>query len=115
MAVYTSVAKPIVLMERQTLTGGDVRPGCYTVLKPGGRLVFISPTPDGFEPPRNDVTTLRPNVARDRAHLDRISALYEAGAVWPPNLVRFKLTQAAEAHRVSESRHLRGKLIFDVR
>ena len=26
--------------------GGDVRPGCYSVLKPGGRLVFIAPAPD---------------------------------------------------------------------
>ena len=36
-------------------------------------------------------------------------------AVWPPELVRYKLTDAAEAHRVSESRHLRGKLVFEVR
>jgi NADPH:quinone reductase-like Zn-dependent oxidoreductase len=95
--------------------GGDVRAGCYTVLKPGGRLVFISPTPDGFVPPRKDVETLRPNVARDRAHLERMLALLEAGAVWPPNIVHYKLSDAAEAHRVCESRHLRGKLIFDVR
>jgi NADPH:quinone reductase-like Zn-dependent oxidoreductase len=95
--------------------GGDVRAGCYSVLKPGGRLVFISPTPDGFVPPRQDVETLRPNVARDRAHLERMLALLEAGAVWPPNIVHYKLADAAEAHRVCESRHLRGKLIFDVR
>ena len=27
VAVYTSLAKPIVLTEKQTLTGGDVLPG----------------------------------------------------------------------------------------
>ncbi|HUB97697.1 MAG TPA: NADP-dependent oxidoreductase [Stellaceae bacterium] len=95
--------------------GGDVRAGSYAVLKPGGRLVFISPTPDGFKPPRTDVETLRPVVARDRAHLERMVALYEAGAVWPPNIVHYKLADAAEAHRVSESRHLRGKLVFEMR
>ena len=30
--------------------GGNVRAGCYTVLKPGGRLVWIAPAPEGFQP-----------------------------------------------------------------
>ncbi len=55
--------------------GGDVRPGCYKVLKPGGRLVWIAPTPEGFQVPRDDVQTLRPNVKRDRAHLERMLEL----------------------------------------
>src|SRR6202167_4711389 len=42
--------------------GGDVRIGSYTVLKPGGRLVWIAPAPEGFQPTRNDVQTLRPAV-----------------------------------------------------
>jgi NADPH:quinone reductase-like Zn-dependent oxidoreductase len=95
--------------------GGDVRPGCYTVLKPGGRLVFISPTPDGFKPPRGDVETLRPAVARDRAHLEHMLALLDQGAITPPPIVRYKLVDAAEAHRVSEARHLQGKLVLVVR
>jgi NADPH:quinone reductase-like Zn-dependent oxidoreductase len=95
--------------------GGAVRPGCYTVLKPGGRLVFISPTPDGFKPPRGDVETLRPAVTRDRAHLEHMLALLDQGAITPPPIVRYKLADAAEAHRVSEARHLQGKLVFEVR
>jgi NADPH:quinone reductase-like Zn-dependent oxidoreductase len=42
-------------------------------------------------------------------------ALLEAGAVSPPAITRYKLADAAEAHRVSESRHLRGKLVFEIR
>ena len=94
--------------------GGGVRAGCYTVLKPGGKLVWIAPAPEGFHPSRKDVQTLRPNVIRDRAHLERMLALLDAGAVRPPTIVRYKLADAAEAHRVSETRHLQGKLVLEV-
>jgi NADPH:quinone reductase-like Zn-dependent oxidoreductase len=95
--------------------GGDVQVRSYEVLKPGGRLVWVAPAPEGYKPTRSDVKTLRPNVARDRQHLERILELLDAGAVWPPDITRYKLADAAEAHRVSESRHLRGKLVFEVR
>jgi NADPH:quinone reductase-like Zn-dependent oxidoreductase len=95
--------------------GGDVRAGCYAVLRPGGRLVWIAPAPEGFRPPRSDVETLRPNVIRDRTHLERMLALLEAGAVRPPTILQYKLADAREAHRVIESRHLQGKLVFQVR
>jgi NADPH:quinone reductase-like Zn-dependent oxidoreductase len=94
--------------------GGDVRAASYAVLKPGGRLVWIAPAPKGFVP-RADVETLRPNVARDRAHLERMLALLAAGAVWPPAVVRFKLDEVREAHRQSEGRHLQGKLVLVLR
>ncbi len=95
--------------------GGDVQVRSYEVLKPGGRLVWIAPAPAGFQPSRKDVQVLRPGVARDRAHLQRMLELLEAGAVSPPAITRYKLADPAEAHRVSESRHLQGKLVFEVR
>jgi NADPH:quinone reductase-like Zn-dependent oxidoreductase len=95
--------------------GGDVRPGCYAVLNPGGRLVWVAPAPAGFQPPRSDVQTLRPAVARDRAHLQRMVALLDAGAVRPPPITLYPLAETAAAHRVSEGRHLRGKLVLTVR
>ncbi|MDB5580506.1 MAG: NADPH:quinone reductase [Bradyrhizobium sp.] len=91
--------------------GGDVQARSYEVLKPGGRLVFIAPPKQGFKP-RQDIVTLRPAVTRDRAHLERMVALLEAGAVWPPDIVCYSLKDAAEAHRVAESGHLRGKLVL---
>ena len=95
--------------------GGEVQVRSYEVLKPGGRLVWIAPAPAGFQPTRKDVQVLRPNVARDRTHLERMLQLLDAGAVSPPAITRYKLAEAAEAHRVSESRHLQGKLVFEVR
>jgi NADPH:quinone reductase-like Zn-dependent oxidoreductase len=95
--------------------GGEVQVRSYEVLKPGGRLVWIAPAPAGFQPARKDVQVLRPNVARDRAHLERIVELLDAGAVSPPAITRFRLADAAEAHRISESRHLQGKLVFEIR
>ena len=95
--------------------GGDVQVRSYPVLKPGGRLVWISAAPAGFQPTRMDVRVLRPGVARDRAHLERMLALLDAGAVSPPAITRFKLADAAEAHRISEGRHLQGKLVFEIR
>jgi NADPH:quinone reductase-like Zn-dependent oxidoreductase len=95
--------------------GGDVQERSYRVLKPGGRLVWIAPAPIGFRSPRDDIMVLRPRVARDRAHLERMVELLNAGAVWPPAINRYRLADAAEAHRVSESRHLQGKLVLIVR
>ena len=58
---------------------------------------------------------MRPAVARDRAHLERMVALLEQGAVRPPAITRFKFADAAAAHAVSEGRHLQGKLVLEVR
>src|SRR5579864_6552423 len=95
--------------------GGEVQVRSYDVLNPDGRLVWIAAGEAGFKTDRSDVQVLRPKVDRDRAHLERMVELYEAGAVWPPAIARYKLADAAEAHRVSEGRHLQGKLVLVVR
>jgi NADPH:quinone reductase-like Zn-dependent oxidoreductase len=40
---------------------------------------------------------------------------YPGGAVRVPEIKVYPLSEAAAAHRVSEGRHLRGKLVFKVR
>lgn len=95
--------------------GGDVTQRSFAVLRPGGRAAFIGSGPAAPASPRSDVTSLRPKVGRDRAHLERIVELVANGAVRVPEIKIYSLSQAAEAHRVSEGRHLRGKLVFKVR
>jgi len=95
--------------------GGDVAQQSFAVLKPGGRAAFIASGAQAPKPDRSDVTSLRPAVGRARAQLERIAQLVTAGAVRPPEIKLYRLSQAAEAHRVSEARHFRGKLVFQVR
>lgn len=95
--------------------GGEVATKSFAVLKPGGRAAFIASGGKPPTPPRTDVRSLRPNVGRDRPHLERIAALVTSGAVRVPEIRTFKLSEVQAAHAVSESRHLRGKLVFDIR
>ncbi len=95
--------------------GGDVAQRSFQVLKPGGRAAFIASGPKAPESPRADAESLRPAVGRDRPHLERIVELFEAGAIRVPDITTYPLSEAAAAHRVSEGRHLRGKLVFAVR
>jgi NADPH:quinone reductase-like Zn-dependent oxidoreductase len=95
--------------------GGDVAQRSFAVLKPGGRAAFIASGAQAPKPERSDVTALRPPVVRGRQPLERIVELYRAGAVRVPEIKLYRLPEAADAHRLSESRHFRGKLVFQVR
>ncbi len=95
--------------------GGEVTQRSFAVLKPGGRAAFIASGGSAPDSPRDDVESLRPRVGRDRPHLERIVELLQAGAITVPEITRYKLSDVVEAHRISESRHLRGKLVFVVR
>lgn len=95
--------------------GGDVAQKSFTVLKPGGRAAFVASGPQAPKPDRGDVQALRPAVGRARRPLERIAELFTAGAIRAPQIKLYRLSEAADAHRLSESRHFRGKLVFQVR
>jgi NADPH:quinone reductase-like Zn-dependent oxidoreductase len=95
--------------------GGDVTARSFAVLRPGGRAASIAAGASAPPSPRADVQSMRPNVVRDRPHLERIAQLVTSGAVRLPEIKVYPLSEAAAAHRVSEGRHLRGKLVLQVR
>ena len=95
--------------------GGDVTEKSFAVLRAGGRLASVAAGGAAPISPRHDVTSLRPKVDRDRAHLERVADLVAKGIVPLPEIVEYPLAKAADAHRVSEARHLRGKLVLKVR
>jgi NADPH:quinone reductase-like Zn-dependent oxidoreductase len=95
--------------------GGDVALKSFAVLRPGGRAAFIASGASAPPSPRTDVRAYRPQVGRDRLQLERIVALVQSGAVRPPEIRRYPLSEAAAAHALSEGRHFRGKLVLDVR
>ena len=95
--------------------GGDVTQRSFAVLKPGGRAAFIASGAQAPKPARGEVQSLRPQVGRDRPHLDRIVELVGKGALRVPEITRFPLSEAAAAHKVSQARHFRGKLVLQVR
>ena len=94
--------------------GGPVTEKSFAVVKSGGRVASIASGMQAPPSPRDDVASLRPAVERDRPHLEQIADLFAKGAVHVPPVTTFSLQDAAQAHRISESRHLRGKLVFDI-
>jgi NADPH:quinone reductase-like Zn-dependent oxidoreductase len=95
--------------------GGEVAQKSFEVLKPGGRAAFIASGVEAPKPTRTDVVALRPPVERSRQAMERIANLMQTGAVRPPAIKAYQLSQAVDAHRLSESRHFKGKLVFQVR
>jgi len=94
--------------------GDDVARRSFRVLKAGGRAAFIASGGTAPATPRADIRSLRPSVERDRPHLARIVELVAAGAIRVPEISEFALRDAAAAHAISDSRHLRGKLVLNI-
>jgi len=95
--------------------GGDVGIESFKVLKPGGRAAFIASGMKAPEAPRDDVQSLRPSVGRARHYMERVAELFDAGIVTVPEITKFALKDAIEAQKISETRHLRGKLILTMK
>ncbi|HXW49947.1 MAG TPA: NADP-dependent oxidoreductase [Xanthobacteraceae bacterium] len=95
--------------------GGEVAQKSFAVLKPGGRAAFVASGMEAPKPNRSDVTSLRPPVGRSRQAMERVAELVTSGAVRPPEIKLYRLPEAVDAHRLSESRHFRGKLVFQIR
>jgi len=94
--------------------GGDTQIRSMTTLKEGGRLVsIVGLTPEGRNPTRNiEVSSLL--VRPDADHLRSIGKLIEDGVLNPIVSYRFPFSEAPAAHKQSETRRTRGKIVLEM-
>ena len=95
--------------------GGDVRARSWKVLKKGGTLVaLIGPPPSEDDAKAHGV---RASIIWGQANpgqLAEIAGLADAGKVRPEIAAVFPLRDAAKAHQMSETEHVRGKIVLQV-
>ena len=95
--------------------GGATRERSWPLLRPGGVLVAIAmPPPDEATAAQHRVRAAMSMVQPNGARLAEIGALVDAGALKLVIDREFPLGEAAAAHRHSEGRHARGKVILRV-
>ncbi|MET7572781.1 NADP-dependent oxidoreductase [Streptomyces sp. NPDC005492] len=97
--------------------GGDTSLRSLRVLRPGGVVVSISPIgKDDFyeEAERLGVRAVRMLVDSDRAHMEAVADLVEAGKLRATIAGTFPLAEAAEAHALGGTGRTAGKLVLTV-
>lgn len=96
------------------LIGGSVRHRSFRVLKPGGRIVYLSVPPMKAPPPRNDVTVTQAPVKYDTHLLDRIAELIASKAIRPVVGAVFRFADALKAYEHVMTGHARGRVMLDM-
>ena len=95
--------------------GGETRAQSWRSLRAGGILAAIAmPPPDESAARLHGVRAAMVQVIPDGGRLREIGALIDAGELRVLIDSVFPLDQAAAAHRRSETRHARGKIVLKV-
>jgi NADPH:quinone reductase-like Zn-dependent oxidoreductase len=95
--------------------GGDIRERSWKVLKQGGILVaLIGPPPSEENAKAHRVRAAIIWGQANRDQLTEIARLADAGKVHPEIAAVFPLRDAAKAHQLSETEHVRGKVVLQV-
>lgn len=84
----------------------------FAALRVGGRAAFIGMGRTAPTAPPN-ITSLIPDVHRNRARMERLAALFETDAFRPPFITIMPLANVAKAHTQSEAGHIRGKIVLE--
>ena len=95
--------------------GGEVRSRSWKVLKKGGILVALIGPPPSKEDSRAHGARATVIWGQNKPdQLAEIANLADAGEVRPEIAAVFPLRDAAAAHRMSETEHIRGKIVLQV-
>jgi len=94
--------------------GGDTRQRSWPVLKKGGILVATLGISSEEIPQQHDVRGEGMMVHPDADQLSQISDLIDSGNVRPAVTTVLPLAEAARAHELSQTGHVRGKIVLQV-
>jgi NADPH:quinone reductase-like Zn-dependent oxidoreductase len=97
------------------LIGGDTQHRSWKVLKKGGILVATLGISSPEAAVEHGVRGEGVMVSPDNNQLARIATLVDAGNLKPAVSSVFPLAEAARAHELSQTGHVRGKIVLKVR
>jgi NADPH:quinone reductase-like Zn-dependent oxidoreductase len=96
------------------LVGGETQQRSWDVLKPGGILVSLVQPPSQAEAEAHGVRQAFAAADLDRSILSQVDALVDAGQLKPVVSHVFPLAEAQKAHALSETGHVRGKIVLKI-
>jgi len=94
--------------------GGEVQERSWQTLRKGGVLVSLLGPPDAVKAAEYGVRGASVFVQPDAAQLTEIARLVDGGIIRPVVTEVFPLAEAAKAHEMSETHHVRGKIVLEV-
>ncbi len=94
--------------------GGDTRERSWKTLKSGGILVSIVGPPDEEKAAELGVRCAGVFVKPDARQLSEIAELIDKGQVKPVVTEVLPMAEVARAHEMSETEHVRGKIVLQV-
>lgn len=94
--------------------GGEALAAAYPMVRRGGTIVALNNPPDPDACAARDITGVRLFSTPNGAQIARVAALVAEGALPVGDLHFMPLEQAAEAQRLSQAGHVRGKIVLDI-
>lgn len=94
--------------------GGEIQQRSWKIVKPGGILVSVISPPSEEQAIAHQCRSAYVFIQPRADWLTEIGQLIDAGIVKPIVDAVFPLSQAAEAHQMSQSGRTRGKIVFQV-
>ncbi len=96
------------------LVGGETLAASYALVKRGGRLVSLADEPDGAAAAKQGITAHSLFVDPSGDQLEQIAEMFDAQQLQTRVQKIYPLNKAAEAHRVVEEGHVKGKLVLNL-
>jgi NADPH2:quinone reductase len=95
--------------------GGETLNSCYSLMKPGGRLVTIAGHVDKVKADEAEINASFCFVEPNGIQLTKIVDLIDKGKIKVPYIKEMSLAQAAEAQQQSREGHTRGKIVLRIK